>query len=171
MNSRRISQRRALVARSIGMCVGTALGLWSSQVSAGPNCDPSASLGVSRTVQIDATNGPLFGGITKFSREESFLQPREVMLTFDDGPLPWITKSILDTLDRQCTKATFFSVGRMALAYPDTVRDVVARGHTLGTHTWSHPLNLNRRNRAWICRCDRRCRPANRAIFSFSGLK
>jgi peptidoglycan-N-acetylglucosamine deacetylase len=72
------------------------------------------------------------------------LQPREVVLTFDDGPMPWITKSILETLDRHCVKATFFSVGRMAIAYPESVRDVLARGHTLGTHTWSHPLNLKR---------------------------
>jgi peptidoglycan/xylan/chitin deacetylase (PgdA/CDA1 family) len=66
----------------------------------------------------------------------------EVVLTFDDGPIPWITRSILDTLDRYCTKATFFSVGRMAIAYPASVKDVLARGHTLGTHTWSHPLSL-----------------------------
>ena len=43
-------------------------------------------------------------------------KPKEVVLTFDDGPMPWITKSILDTLDNHCTKATFFSVGRMAIA-------------------------------------------------------
>ena len=58
--------------------------------------------------------------------------------------MPWITKSILDTLDRFCTKATFFSVGRMALAYPATVREVLARGHTLGGHTHTHPLNIAR---------------------------
>ena len=58
--------------------------------------------------------------------------------------MPWITKSILDTLDAYCTKATFFSVGKMALAYPATVRDILARGHTLGSHTYSHPYNLGR---------------------------
>ena len=66
------------------------------------------------------------------------------MLTFDDGPMPWITTSILDTLDQHCTKATFFSVGRMAIAYPETTRAIMLRGHTLGTHTWSHPLNIAR---------------------------
>jgi peptidoglycan/xylan/chitin deacetylase (PgdA/CDA1 family) len=105
---------------------------------------PDAGLGVARIVEIDTTAGPLYGDMSKLAREPSFLGPKEVVLTFDDGPMPWITKSILDTLDRFCTKATFFSVGRMAIAYPASVKDVMARGHTLGTHTWSHPLNLRR---------------------------
>lgn len=101
-------------------------------------------LGVSRIVEVDASSGPLYGDISRQAREETFLGPKEVVLTFDDGPMPWITKSILDTLDRYCTKATFFSVGRMALAYPATVRDVLDRGHTLGGHTHTHPLNIAR---------------------------
>ncbi len=109
---------------------------------------PANALGVERIVEIDAATGPLYGDISVLTREDTFLRPREVVLTFDDGPMPWITKSILDTLDRFCTKATFFSVGRMAVAYPATVKDVLARGHTLGTHTWSHPLNLKRRSLA-----------------------
>ncbi len=113
--------------------------------SANSGCGaPTSNLGVSRIVEIDTSGGPLFGDITKFAKEERFLAPREVVLTFDDGPMPWITKSILDTLDRYCAKATFFSVGRMALAYPATVRDVLARGHTLGGHTHTHPLNIAR---------------------------
>lgn len=107
--------------------------------------EPERALGVERVVDIDPTSGPLFGDISVLTREDSFLQPREVVLTFDDGPMPWITRSILDTLDRFCTKATFFAVGRMAIAYPATVKDVLERGHTLGSHTWSHPLNMKRR--------------------------
>lgn len=105
---------------------------------------PDTALGVDRVVEIDAANGPLFGEISVHEREAPLLAPKEVILTFDDGPMPWITKSILDTLDTFCTKATFFSVGRMALAYPKSVKDVLARGHTLGSHTWSHPLNIAR---------------------------
>lgn len=112
---------------------------------AGQECNnPAAALGVSRIVQIDATSGPIYGSMTRQAREPSFLRPNEVVLTFDDGPMPWVTRSILDTLDTYCTKATFFSVGRMALAYPATVRDVQARGHTVGTHTYSHPFNMPR---------------------------
>jgi peptidoglycan/xylan/chitin deacetylase (PgdA/CDA1 family) len=107
--------------------------------------EPRSALGIERLVEIDAATGPLYGDISVLTREESFLLPGEVVLTFDDGPMPWITKSILDTLDRFCTKATFFSVGRMAIAYPASIKDILARGHTLGSHTWSHPLNLKRR--------------------------
>ncbi len=106
--------------------------------------NPGAGLPVSRVVQIDATNGPMYGTVTRQFHEPSFLKPKEVVLTFDDGPMPWVTKSILDTLDMFCTKATFFSVGRMALSYPATVKDVIARGHTLGSHTYSHPFNMPR---------------------------
>jgi len=104
----------------------------------------SGAIGLSRTVEIDTTHGPIFGDITKAAKESTFLHPKEVVLTFDDGPMPWITRSILETLDKHCTKATFFAVGRMAIAYPEMVRTIQQRGHTLGTHTWSHPLNIAR---------------------------
>ena len=123
----------------------TALLLSTSWESAGlaQSCsDPAAGLGVSRIVEIDTSAGPIYGDMTRRAAEPGFLEPKEVVLTFDDGPVPWITTPILDTLDKFCTKATFFSVGEMALAYPATAKDVIGRGHTLGTHTWSHPLNL-----------------------------
>lgn len=109
-----------------------------------PCASDGSTLGVSRIVEIDTSAGPLFGAISTQAREPRFLGPKEVVLTFDDGPMPAVTKPILDTLDKFCTKATFYSVGRMAIAYPATTREVIARGHTLGTHTWSHPLNLKR---------------------------
>lgn len=108
--------------------------------------NPEKALGVSRIVEIDPTSGPLFGELSKFEREPRFLGPKEVVLTFDDGPLPRYTKRILDTLDTFCTKATFFYVGEMAMAYPDMVKEVLGRGHTVGSHTWSHPLNMRRRS-------------------------
>jgi peptidoglycan/xylan/chitin deacetylase (PgdA/CDA1 family) len=118
---------------------------WPPVIGAANACaDKPAGLGVARIVEIDASHGPIFGNLTKQTREERFLGPKEVVLTFDDGPMPGITKSILDTLDRFCTKATFFSVGRMAIAYPALVKEVMARGHTMGTHTWSHPMNIAR---------------------------
>lgn len=119
--------------------------LLSSAAGARADCqDPSGGIGVSRTVEIDASSGPIFGSFTKQAHEPSFLNPKEVVLTFDDGPMPWVTKSILDTLDTFCTKATFFSVGKMALAYPQMVREELARGHTVGSHTYTHPYNLGR---------------------------
>ncbi|MBN2369930.1 MAG: polysaccharide deacetylase family protein, partial [Vicinamibacteria bacterium] len=93
------------------------------------------ALGLSRVVEIDTATGPRFGEQYK---EVDFLEDHEVVLTFDDGPMRRYTMPILDALDAQCTKATFFSVGRMAIADPATLKEVAKRGHTIGSHTWSH---------------------------------
>lgn len=129
---------RLLVAVSLIVCSGPA-------ATAQPGCSLSDSaLRATRTIEIDASTGPIFGAFTKQAKEISFLRPKEVVLTFDDGPMPWITRSIMDSLDAFCVKATFFSVGRMAIAYPDVVKEIIARGHTLGTHTMTHPFNMHR---------------------------
>ena len=132
--------------RALARTVASVLAaVWAVCPATAETCSDSAGgIGVARIVEIDASTGPLYGDMSKYTREDSFLGPKEVVLTFDDGPIPHITKSILDTLDKFCTKATFFSVGRMAIAYPATVKEVMARGHTLGSHTWSHPFNLKR---------------------------
>ena len=98
-------------------------------------CAPG-TLGVSRVAEIDTTGGPRFGapGPEPFQ----LLADKEVVLTFDDGPMRRFTKPILEALDEECVKATFFIVGRMALSDPDTLRDTAARGHTIALHSWSH---------------------------------
>jgi peptidoglycan/xylan/chitin deacetylase (PgdA/CDA1 family) len=109
-------------------------------VRANPASDEPAcaagTLGVSRVAEIDATGGPRFGapGPEPFG----LLQDKEVVLTFDDGPMRRFTRPILEALDEECVKATFFIVGRMALSDPDTLRDTAARGHTIALHSWSH---------------------------------
>jgi peptidoglycan/xylan/chitin deacetylase (PgdA/CDA1 family) len=64
---------------------------------------------------------------------------RVVALTFDDGPHPTRTPLVLDLLERHGVKATFFMMGRSVERWPDTARDVVARGHQVGNHSYSHP--------------------------------
>lgn len=59
-------------------------------------------------------------------------------ITFDDGPSVF-TPHLLDMLDEYGIPATFFMLGRNARQYPDIVRRVVAEGHEIGVHTWSHP--------------------------------
>lgn len=66
------------------------------------------------------------------------LARNEVVLTFDDGPIPNKTQAILDALDKHEVKATFLMVGTMARSYPSLVREVAAQGHAIGTHTESH---------------------------------
>jgi peptidoglycan/xylan/chitin deacetylase (PgdA/CDA1 family) len=109
---------------------------------------PGSGIGVSRVIEIDTSNGPLFGKATKFERQESILKPGEVVLTFDDGPTPRVTTSILKTLDRHCTRATFFVIGKRVAQFPDILRDTIRAGHTIGAHSWSHPNNLTRLKRA-----------------------
>jgi peptidoglycan-N-acetylglucosamine deacetylase len=100
-------------------------------------CAPGgpSTLGVSRIVEIDTATGPRLGSQY---HEHDILEDGEVVLTFDDGPLRANSKLVLDALDAQCTKATFFVVGRMAVADPDMVQEYARRGHTVGSHTWSH---------------------------------
>ncbi|MCB8837292.1 polysaccharide deacetylase family protein [Aurantimonas sp. VKM B-3413] len=66
------------------------------------------------------------------------LRPKEVVLTFDDGPMPGKTSKILETLDDYGVGATFLMVGEMAHYHPDLVREVAQHGHTIGTHTYRH---------------------------------
>jgi peptidoglycan/xylan/chitin deacetylase (PgdA/CDA1 family) len=68
-------------------------------------------------------------------------RPGELALTFDDGPNPAWTPRLLDLLSRRGVRATFFLVGSRAQAEPALVRQIVAAGHLIGNHSWSH-LNL-----------------------------
>jgi peptidoglycan/xylan/chitin deacetylase (PgdA/CDA1 family) len=97
--------------------------------------NPNA-LGVSRTVEIDTTGGPGFGA--EQFKTYDFLQPGEVVLTFDDGPWPGNTPAVLSALAAQCTKAVFFPIGEHAMWHPEILKQVAAAGHTIGSHTWSH---------------------------------
>lgn len=68
------------------------------------------------------------------------LQKGQLVLSTDDGPNPRITPKILDLLDQYGIKSHFFLIGNLAEKYPDLVREIVRRGHTVGNHTYSHPL-------------------------------
>ena len=91
------------------------------------SCD-ATMLGVERTIKVTPRTGPI----------DALLKDHEVVLTFDDGPDPKRTRAVLDTLDKECAKATFFLLGNQASRYPAMVREISARGHSVGSHTWSH---------------------------------
>jgi peptidoglycan/xylan/chitin deacetylase (PgdA/CDA1 family) len=65
--------------------------------------------------------------------------PRELAITFDDGPNPSITPKLLDLLDRYKARSTFFLIGRFVRECPTLVREISARGHLIGNHTQTHP--------------------------------
>ncbi len=64
----------------------------------------------------------------------------KVAFTFDDGPDDKYTPQILDILKAYGVKATFFITGQHAEAHPDIVKRMVSEGHTVGNHSYSHPL-------------------------------
>jgi peptidoglycan/xylan/chitin deacetylase (PgdA/CDA1 family) len=101
-------------------------------------CGPGA-LGVSRVIEI---GGAPQVGLKSFPRTLD-LADHEVVLTFDDGPSAK-TAQVLDALAAQCAKATFFVIGKNALDLPDTVRREIAEGHTVGSHSFSHPWRMLR---------------------------
>jgi peptidoglycan/xylan/chitin deacetylase (PgdA/CDA1 family) len=98
-------------------------------------CGNPNAMGVSRVVEIDTTGGPGFG--SQHFKSFDFLKDHEVALTFDDGPWP-TTPAVLKALADQCLRATFFSIGKHATYHPEILRQVIAAGHTVGSHTWSH---------------------------------
>ncbi|MDN4494813.1 polysaccharide deacetylase family protein [Ureibacillus aquaedulcis] len=63
---------------------------------------------------------------------------KRVALTFDDGPHRTITNEILNMLDKYDAKATFFMVGKQVEENTTVAKDVLARGHEVGNHTWNH---------------------------------
>jgi peptidoglycan/xylan/chitin deacetylase (PgdA/CDA1 family) len=99
------------------------------------------ALGTARTLAVDSAASPRVG--RKHFPQTLPLAPKEVVLTFDDGPEPGTTPRILDALKRECVQASFFLLGRSALAHPELVRRERAEGHTVAHHTFAHPL-LNR---------------------------
>src|SRR2546428_11883530 len=102
-------------------------------------CPPGA-LGVNRTLVLDPSEHARVGSVQY--GESLPLRDREVVLTFDDGPLPPYTNRILETLASECVKATFFMVGRMVRGYPSVVRRIYNEGHTIANHSQNHPFTF-----------------------------
>ncbi len=108
----------------------------ASSTAPATKCDNPNALGVSRVIEIDTTGGPGFG--FEHFKAYDFLRDHEIVLTFDDGPWPGNTPAVLKALADQCTKALFFPIGKHAGWHPEILKQVVAAGHTVGSHTWSH---------------------------------
>jgi peptidoglycan/xylan/chitin deacetylase (PgdA/CDA1 family) len=107
--------------------------------AAGQDCphNPDA-LGTARTLAVDAKTTPRVGR-KQFPRTLP-LADKELVLTFDDGPWPATTTKVLDALKHECVQATFFLLGRNARDNPQIAKRELAEGHSIGHHTYSHPL-------------------------------
>ena len=125
------------------LCVSVlAIGATSGPALASDCPGNPTALGTSRTLVVDPREHPRIG--TMQYGETLPLEDHEVVLTFDDGPLPRYSNQILDILASQCVKATFFTIGQMAHDHPEGVRRLRDAGHTIATHTENHPLYMKR---------------------------
>ena len=95
------------------------------------------ALGTERMLFLDAATTPQVG--RKSFPQTLPLAPKEVVLTFDDGPRTITTPKILDTLKRECVRATFFLVGQNAIAHQDLARREIAEGHTVARAATDFP--------------------------------
>ncbi len=109
----------------------------AQECSGNPN-----ALGTSRVLVLQP------GGLTRVGLmqygETLPLADKEVVLTFDDGPLPRYSNQVLDILASQCVKATYFLIGRMARSFPSVVRRIYEAGHSIGTHSEDHPSRFQK---------------------------
>lgn len=101
-------------------------------------CPRKDALGTARIMAVDPASTPRVG--LKHFPQTLPLADKEVVLTFDDGPIPPMTTSVLNALAAECVRATFFLVGRNARANPAVVKRMAADGHTVAHHTFSHRL-------------------------------
>ena len=106
--------------------------------AAAQECANPNALGTSRVLEVDPKATPRVG--KKHFPDTLPLAHKEIVLTFDDGPIPPTTGRVLDTLKAECVRATFFLLGRNTEANPGLARRILADGHTVGHHSYSHPI-------------------------------
>lgn len=148
--------------------VGLVTLFWANAASAQAPCpgNPDA-LGVTRVLTVDARTTPRVG--RKQFPATLPLQPKEIVLTFDDGPAHGTTGRVLEALRHECVKATFFMVGEQATGNPALARRVLADGHTIGYHTYSHRLLDRIPLPAAEVEIDRGIDAVNRALYGRGG--
>ena len=128
----------------LSAAIGLSLGLFGALAAANAADCPGnpGALGTSRVLKIDPREYPRIG--TMQYRRSLPLEDKEVVLTFDDGPLPPYTTRVLEILAHECVKANYFVIGRMARGYPDLLRRILTEGHVIGTHSENHPLAFDK---------------------------
>jgi peptidoglycan/xylan/chitin deacetylase (PgdA/CDA1 family) len=122
---------------ALNLCLIAGLAAVSGNVWAAP-CPRPDALGTARILAVDTKTTPRVG--LKSFPQTLPLHDKEVVLTFDDGPLPATTGKVLAALSAECVQATFFVIGRNAQASPQMLKAMVRQGHSIGNHTWSHPM-------------------------------
>jgi len=122
--------------RRIGILVSIFISLSTAEVAAQSCPGNPDAIGTSRILSINPVKQRRIGTVQY--AETLPLKDGEIVLTFDDGPIPPHSERVLDALSAECVKATFFMLGEQATESPDIVRRTYLEGHTVGTHTESH---------------------------------
>jgi cellulose synthase/poly-beta-1,6-N-acetylglucosamine synthase-like glycosyltransferase/peptidoglycan/xylan/chitin deacetylase (PgdA/CDA1 family) len=108
-------------------------------VSAGFTPDANHMQGDTSEVPPAILNGNAIINTTGDQVNSYGLPEKTIALTFDDGPDPWWTRQVLEVLRRHQAQATFFVVGTQVVRQPALIRQIVASGHEVGLHTFTHP--------------------------------
>ena len=137
MDKRRSILSAAVLSAVVSVAFGAATAARAQDCPGHPE-----AIGTSRVITIDPSDYQRLGTLNY--RQTLPLDDHEVVLTFDDGPIPPYSNQVLDILASQCVKAVFFLVGEMAKAYPAVVRRIHDEGHTIGSHSQDHPLRFDR---------------------------
>jgi peptidoglycan/xylan/chitin deacetylase (PgdA/CDA1 family) len=127
------------------------------------------ALGTERVLSVSVATTPRVG--RKQFPSTLPLAAKEVVLTFDDGPWPGTTTKVLDALKRECVHATFFLLGRNALAAPALARRELADGHTIGHHSFAHPLLSRMSLAAADAEVEHGIAAVERAVYGTSSAK
>jgi peptidoglycan-N-acetylglucosamine deacetylase len=132
-----------VLAAALGAVAGLAGALTAAVPARAQECPGNPDvLGTSRVLVLEP------GALTQVGRmqypQTLPLADKEVVLTFDDGPLPRYSNQVLDILAAQCVQATYFLVGQMARTYPAVVRRIYESGHSIGTHSEDHPSGFQK---------------------------
>ncbi len=142
---------------------------WPTIALAEPCPGNPDALGTARVLAVSATATPRVG--RKQFPATLPLAPKEVVLTFDDGPWPGSTARVLDALKHECVRATFFLLGRNAAVAPALARRELAEGHTIAHHSFAHPLLSHMSLAAADAEIDRGIAAVERAVYGDAGAK
>src|SRR5690606_18390571 len=141
-----LTRRRALITGAAAVGAAGAAGLFTTftgNKAAPPPAPPVAGPPAPRPLR-PGCGPPRAGPARPPVRSEPLLRvsgrARTMVLTFDDGPDPRYTPAILDTLAEYDVRAMFFVCGEMASYNKELLARMAEEGHTVGNHTWSHPL-------------------------------
>ncbi len=125
-----------LMTRILALTLIIALAPAAAMANSCPG-NPQA-LGTARVMEVNVKAEPRVG--RKQFTSTLPLHDKELVLTFDDGPWPGTTSRVLDALKSECVRATFFLLGRNTAAHPELARRALTDGHSIGHHSFSHPL-------------------------------